>query len=132
MQLATQVTLAVQGVSPSLISEICALAEVDPDTPTAQLQPGEWERLHKQWRGWLLIVSSGSFAPCVQPETGRVSVICPVCSSSRERGELWEMHRGMDMPRDSSSPGRHSSWWSVHSLLDSAIRRTEVSPLAQQ
>ena len=121
-----------QGVSPSLVSEICALAEVDPDIPTTQLQLSEWERLHKQWRDWLLTVSSGSFAPYVQPETGRVSVICSVCSSRSQRGDPREVHQGMDMPKDASSSGRHSGWCSVHRLLDSAIRSTEVSPPATQ
>ena len=121
-----------QGVSPSLASEICALAEVDPDIPTTQLQLSEWERLHKQWRDWLLTVSSGSFAPCVQPETGRVSVICSVCSSRSQRGDPREVHPGMDMHEDASSSGRHTGWCSVHRLLDSAIRSTEVSPLASQ
>ena len=133
IQPAPHVFLAMQGVSPNLISEICALAEVDPDIPTAQLQLGEWERLFQQWHAWLLIVSKGSFAPCVQPETGRVSVICPVCTGRRERGDPpWEVHPGIDMPRDFSSSGRHSSRGSVHSVLDSAIRSTEVSPLASQ
>ena len=121
-----------QGVSPSLVSEICALAKVDPDIPTTQLQLSEWERLHKKWRDWLLTVSSGSFAPYVQPETGRVSVICSDCSSRSQRGDLREVQQGMDTPEDASSSGRHSGRCSVHRLLDSAIRSTEVSPLALQ
>ena len=121
-----------QGVSPSLVLEICTLAEVDPDIPTTQLQLSEWERLHKQWRNWLLTVSSGSFAPYVQPETGRVSVICSDCSSRSQRGDPREVHHGMDMREDANSSGRRSGWCSVHRLLDSAIRSTEVSPLASQ
>jgi hypothetical protein len=95
-----------QGVGPSLVTELCELAGVNPALPPEQLQQEEWDALYAQWRRWLLTITRGAFAPRMDVETGRISVL-----SADSTAQL---------KPDGAPAG------SVHELLDGALRSTEV------
>ena len=48
-----------QGVSPSLVQELCGLAGVAPSSPPAGLVPEEWAALHAEWQRWLQVLEQG-------------------------------------------------------------------------
>ena len=50
---------AFQGVSPSLVADLCAAAGVSPSDPPAALSDGQWAALHAGWLSWLERVQSG-------------------------------------------------------------------------
>ncbi|KAL0055410.1 hypothetical protein WJX82_000207 [Trebouxia sp. C0006] len=82
---------AYQGVSPALSQEICALAAIfsqDPvDTP-----PHEWQELFKQWQNWLTRLQDGNFAPGVDQDTGRYSVLGSLPQISSVHGAMHDYH----------------------------------------
>ena len=86
---------------------------MDPDLPVVNLQEEEWTKLYEQWRQWLVTVSSGAFAPHMDAGTGSLSVLG---SQGHQRTDL--------EPRDAPESGVPEQ--SVHELLDSALRSTEV------
>jgi len=108
----------VQGVGPSIVANVCQLASLDPDVPVAQLQQEDWKSLYRQWREWLLTIEHGTFAPHIDSDTGRLSVLNPQnapLSDEESDGESEDLE-GTDVPAES-----------VHELLDGALRSTEVS-----
>ena len=58
---------AFQGVSPSLVADLCAAAGVSPSDLPAALSDSQWAALHGTWLAWLERVQSGENAvphPC--------------------------------------------------------------------
>ena len=55
----SSLTRWLQGVSPSLVQELCGLAGVAPSSPPAALLPEEWTALHAEWRRWLQVLEQG-------------------------------------------------------------------------
>ena len=66
---------AFQGVSPTLVEELCARAEVDISSSPAQLTDDQWERLYGAWHHWLESLQHGRFQPSLDSQTGRLSVL---------------------------------------------------------
>jgi hypothetical protein len=62
---------AYQGVSPSLMEELCGAAGVDPAADPRELPDAQWGALHSAWQGWLERVESGSFAATLDEAGGR-------------------------------------------------------------
>ena len=83
---------------------------MDPDLPVVNLQQEEWTKLYEQW---LVTVSSGAFAPHMDAGTGSLSVL----------GSQGPQQTGLG-PGDAPEGGVPEQ--SVHELLDSALRSTEV------
>ena len=52
-------TRRLQGVSPSLVQELCGVAGVAPSSPPSGLQPEEWTALHAEWQRWLQVLEQG-------------------------------------------------------------------------
>lgn len=107
------VRCCVQGVGPSIVTDICQGAGLDADLPVAQLQQEDWSSLYEQWREWVLTISSGAFVPRLDARSGSLSVLG---SQRAERPPV-----DLEDVQESSTPTT-----SVHQLLDRALRSTEV------
>ena len=59
------------GVSPSLVTELCDVAGVNPQVAAAELSDEQWQALHAAWQRWLERLEAGSFAATSCTETGR-------------------------------------------------------------
>jgi hypothetical protein len=54
---------AFQGVSPSLVADLCAAVGVSPSDAPAALSGSQWAALHAAWLAWLERVQSGEAPP---------------------------------------------------------------------
>ncbi|KAA6421415.1 MAG: hypothetical protein FRX49_08692 [Trebouxia sp. A1-2] len=82
---------AYQGVSPALSQEICALAAVFSQDPV-NTPAHEWQDLYKQWQNWLTRLQDGNFAPGVDLDTGRYSVLGSLPHVSSVHGAMHDYH----------------------------------------
>jgi predicted ribosome quality control (RQC) complex YloA/Tae2 family protein len=64
-----------QGVSPSLATELCHRAGLDPSLSSPALGEAEWQALHREWTAWLLALREGQFSAARSPGGRRYSVI---------------------------------------------------------
>jgi predicted ribosome quality control (RQC) complex YloA/Tae2 family protein len=55
---------AFQGVSPSLVADLCTAAGASPSDPPDALSDGQWAALHAAWLSWLERVQSGKAQSC--------------------------------------------------------------------
>eukprot|EP00879_Flechtneria_rotunda_P017853 GHRR01018713.1.p1 GENE.GHRR01018713.1~~GHRR01018713.1.p1 ORF type:complete len:705 (+),score=256.20 GHRR01018713.1:640-2754(+) len=68
-------TRAYMGVSPSLVEELCLLANVSPIANPTSLTEDDWHQLHKAWLSWHDRIHSKNFVATSCPKTGKFSVI---------------------------------------------------------
>lgn len=66
---------AFQGVSPSLMHELCHTASISPTDSVHDISPDSWSRLFASWQSWLTRIASGNFDATRDPESGRLSVL---------------------------------------------------------
>lgn len=66
---------AFQGVSPSLVHELCYTAHVSPSASVLEISTEGWALLWNAWKAWLERLQVGSFSTCRDADTGRLSVI---------------------------------------------------------
>lgn len=66
---------AFQGVSPSLMHELCYTARLSPGASVHTISTEGWARLREAWQAWLECLHSGSFGASRDADTGRLSVI---------------------------------------------------------
>ena len=66
---------AFQGVSPSLVHELCHAASISPTDSVHDISADGWSRLYDGWQDWLARLVSGNFAATQDAESGRLSVL---------------------------------------------------------
>lgn len=64
-----------QGVSPSLATELCLRAGLNPAALCPALSEEDWAGLHQQWAVWLRALEQGGFLPGRSPGGRRYSMI---------------------------------------------------------
>lgn len=56
-----------QGLSTALVNALIIRAGLPPDVFTPDLQPGQWQRLFREWQEMLLAIASNTFQPGLPP-----------------------------------------------------------------
>jgi predicted ribosome quality control (RQC) complex YloA/Tae2 family protein len=54
---------AFRGISPSLVRELCSIAEVQADAPISEVEAEAWDRAYGAWGHWLQRLRSKAFQP---------------------------------------------------------------------
>lgn len=85
---------AFMGVSPSLMSDLCEAAGVDPSTPATALSDAQWGSLYQQWEGWLSRVQAGPWDACCDTGLMRYSVLGVLPVPHQSVTALLEMYYG--------------------------------------
>ncbi|MEM8604679.1 MAG: NFACT family protein, partial [Cyanobacteria bacterium P01_H01_bin.121] len=52
-----------RGVSSQLARTLVSAADCNPQTPTTDITPSEWQAIYAQWQAWLNTLATGSFQP---------------------------------------------------------------------
>ena len=83
---------AYSGVSPALVSELCAAASVDAAAAPRALPDDGWRRLHAEWRRWLARVADGAFAPSLDEARGAFSMFGGCATPYESAHEMLEAY----------------------------------------
>lgn len=85
---------AFQGVSPSLVADLCAAAGVSPSDAPAALSASQWAALHAAWLAWLKRVQSGEAQSCFMTAASCMSCLTSVVLNvtQHQTGQLCRWH----------------------------------------
>ena len=73
--LSVAVAKAFQGVSPTLVAELCDRACVSATVPVEVIESQAWDRLYGAWLHWLQLLQEGGFTATQDGSTGRISFL---------------------------------------------------------